>query len=218
MIVVEPLGSHNLLTVKTGDDLLKVSTPPHLFPEPDSSIWLRLEPARIRWMDRETGQRDPARRPGVAARRRLSDRPMSARGVLAARGRSTTARRFPPGTRSASASSAAAGSAKDWHLPAYEALRRRRRRRLRPAARGDERRPRRASRSSSASSRASTSCWPIREVDVVDIATGPEVRLELIARAVEAGKHVLAQKPLALDVEAARASSRRPSGAASSSP
>ena len=56
VIVVEPLGSHNLLTVKTGDDLLKVSTPPHLFPEPDSSIWLRLEPQRIRWMDPETGR------------------------------------------------------------------------------------------------------------------------------------------------------------------
>ena len=41
-------------------------------------------------------------------------------------------------------------------------------------------------------------------VDVVDIATGPEARLELISRAVEAGKHVLAQKPLALDVAAAR--------------
>jgi multiple sugar transport system ATP-binding protein len=51
VIVVEPLGSHNLLTVKSGEDILKVSTPPHLFPEPDSSVWLRLEPHRIRWMD-----------------------------------------------------------------------------------------------------------------------------------------------------------------------
>jgi len=43
------------------------------------------------------------------------------------------------------------------------------------------------------------------EVEVVDIATHPAVRLELIGRALEAGKHVLAQKPLALDARAARA-------------
>jgi multiple sugar transport system ATP-binding protein len=65
VIVVEPLGSHNLLTVKTGDDLLKVSTPPHLFPEPDSSIWLRLEPRRIRWMDGETGSAIPRTDPAA---------------------------------------------------------------------------------------------------------------------------------------------------------
>ena len=55
VIVVEPLGSHNLLTVKSGEDVLKVSTPPHLFPEPESSVWLRLEPHRIRWMDADSG-------------------------------------------------------------------------------------------------------------------------------------------------------------------
>jgi len=55
VVVVEPLGSHNLLTVKSGDDVLKVSASPRLFPEPDSSVWLRLEPNRIRWMDPETG-------------------------------------------------------------------------------------------------------------------------------------------------------------------
>jgi predicted dehydrogenase len=41
-------------------------------------------------------------------------------------------------------------------------------------------------------------------VEVVDIATQPAVRLDLIRRALAAGKHVLAQKPLALDARAAR--------------
>jgi multiple sugar transport system ATP-binding protein len=55
VIVVEPLGSHNLLTVRSGEDMLKVSTSARLFPEPDSSVWLRLDPNSIRWMDPETG-------------------------------------------------------------------------------------------------------------------------------------------------------------------
>ena len=41
-------------------------------------------------------------------------------------------------------------------------------------------------------------------VEVVDVATHPAMRPELIRRALAAGKHVLAQKPLALDVPAAR--------------
>ena len=36
-------------------------------------------------------------------------------------------------------------------------------------------------------------------VSVVDVATGPHGRLELVAAAVAAGKHVLAQKPLVVD-------------------
>jgi predicted dehydrogenase len=42
------------------------------------------------------------------------------------------------------------------------------------------------------------------QVEIVDIATRPDIRPELIRRASAAGKHVLAQKPLALDVHAAR--------------
>jgi multiple sugar transport system ATP-binding protein len=57
LVVLEPLGSHNLLTVRTGEDMLKVSTPPNVFPEPDTDVWLRLEPSQIRWMDRETRAR-----------------------------------------------------------------------------------------------------------------------------------------------------------------
>jgi multiple sugar transport system ATP-binding protein len=67
VIVVEPLGSHNLLTVQSGDDTLKVSTSPRLFPEPDSSVWLRLEPTRIRWMDAETGAAVDSSRPVAPA-------------------------------------------------------------------------------------------------------------------------------------------------------
>jgi multiple sugar transport system ATP-binding protein len=55
VVVLEPLGSHNLLTVRSGEDLLKVSIRPELFPQVDSDVWLRLEAGRIRWMDRETG-------------------------------------------------------------------------------------------------------------------------------------------------------------------
>lgn len=44
-----------------------------------------------------------------------------------------------------------------------------------------------------------------RTVAIVDIATHPDVRVELIRRAIDAGKHVLAQKPLAPDLAAARA-------------
>jgi multiple sugar transport system ATP-binding protein len=56
VIVLEPLGSHNLLTVRCGEDTLKVSVQPDLFPMADSDVWLRLEPTRIRWMDRDTGR------------------------------------------------------------------------------------------------------------------------------------------------------------------
>ena len=42
------------------------------------------------------------------------------------------------------------------------------------------------------------------DIEIVDVATRPDVRPELIRRALEAGKHVLAQKPLALDFRAAR--------------
>lgn len=41
-------------------------------------------------------------------------------------------------------------------------------------------------------------------VEVVDVATPPQVRVEIVRMALEAGKHVLAQKPFALDVRSAR--------------
>ncbi len=54
VLVLEPLGSHNLLTVRSGEDTLKVSAPADMFPAMDSEVWLEIEPERIRWMDRDT--------------------------------------------------------------------------------------------------------------------------------------------------------------------
>jgi predicted dehydrogenase len=42
------------------------------------------------------------------------------------------------------------------------------------------------------------------EVEIVDVATRPDVRPALILQSIDAGKHVLAQKPLAFDLRAAR--------------
>src|SRR5262249_52763178 len=56
VVVVEPLGSHNLITARAADEVLKISAPNHFFPEPGDDIWLRFRPAQIRWLDRETGK------------------------------------------------------------------------------------------------------------------------------------------------------------------
>src|SRR3712207_6858388 len=49
------LFPYTTLFRSTGDDMLKVSAPPTMFPAPDSDIWLRIEPERIRWMDGDSG-------------------------------------------------------------------------------------------------------------------------------------------------------------------
>ena len=55
VIVVEPLGAQNLLTVKIGDDTVKVSTHPTFDVKPNQDVWLRFPPDQIRWMDHESG-------------------------------------------------------------------------------------------------------------------------------------------------------------------
>jgi multiple sugar transport system ATP-binding protein len=55
VLVVEPLGSQNLLTVKIGDDLVKVSTHPSFRVQPGNDVWLRFPAEKIRWVDRENG-------------------------------------------------------------------------------------------------------------------------------------------------------------------
>ena len=56
VLVVEPLGSQNLLTVKIGDDLVKVATHPTFRVTPGTDVWLRFPTEKIRWVDRESGQ------------------------------------------------------------------------------------------------------------------------------------------------------------------
>jgi multiple sugar transport system ATP-binding protein len=55
VLVVEPLGSQNLLTVKIGNDLVKVATHPTFHATPGMDVWLRFPAEKIRWVDRENG-------------------------------------------------------------------------------------------------------------------------------------------------------------------
>ena len=141
VLVVEPLGSHNLLTVRIGEDLLKVVDAARPLPAPDSDVWLELDPARIRWMDRESGHAVAVDgRRGRAARGRGS-RSMSGAQTAAARRRSTIARPSPQQPFAV----AIVGLRRRGEGPPPSGLRgveRRRRRRIRPAAVGDRRRAR----------------------------------------------------------------------------
>jgi multiple sugar transport system ATP-binding protein len=56
VLVVEPLGNQNLLTVKIGDDIIKVSTHPTFEAAPGMNIWLRFPADKIRWIDRDSEQ------------------------------------------------------------------------------------------------------------------------------------------------------------------
>lgn len=52
--VVEPLGSQNLLTVRVGDDRMKVATHPTFAIEPDDTLWVQIPPNQVRWIDPST--------------------------------------------------------------------------------------------------------------------------------------------------------------------
>ncbi|HYN87767.1 MAG TPA: ABC transporter ATP-binding protein [Ardenticatenaceae bacterium] len=56
VLVVEPLGSQNLLTVKIGEDTIKVSTHPDFPAAPDRDVWLRFPADKIRWIDPSSGK------------------------------------------------------------------------------------------------------------------------------------------------------------------
>ncbi len=54
VLVVEPLGSQNLLTVRLGNDQMKVSTHPDFVTQADADVWLRFPADKIRWIDPDT--------------------------------------------------------------------------------------------------------------------------------------------------------------------
>ncbi|MBN2303882.1 MAG: ABC transporter ATP-binding protein [Anaerolineae bacterium] len=56
VLVVEPLGSQNLLTIQIGSDIIKVSTHPDFRVAPDKDIWIRFPSDKIRWIDRDSGK------------------------------------------------------------------------------------------------------------------------------------------------------------------
>ncbi|MGB8983955.1 MAG: ABC transporter ATP-binding protein [Anaerolineales bacterium] len=55
VLVVEPLGSQNLLTVQIGEDLVKVATHPTFRIAQGTNVWLRFPADKIRWVDRDNG-------------------------------------------------------------------------------------------------------------------------------------------------------------------
>lgn len=56
VIVTEPLGSQNLVTVEIGDTQLKVSTHPTFATAADQTLWLHFPPEQLRWVDPATEQ------------------------------------------------------------------------------------------------------------------------------------------------------------------
>ncbi|NUM48051.1 MAG: ABC transporter ATP-binding protein [Anaerolineales bacterium] len=56
VLVVEPLGAQNLLTIEIGTDIVKVATHPTFQVAPEDQVWLRFPADKIRWVDRDSGR------------------------------------------------------------------------------------------------------------------------------------------------------------------
>ncbi len=70
VLVVEPLGSHNLLTVEMAGQMMKVTTRTDFTAAPEQTIYLEVDPDKVRWFEPESGlpwgqAREPG--PGVPA-------------------------------------------------------------------------------------------------------------------------------------------------------
>ena len=56
ILVVEPLGSHKLVTTRVGDEIVKVLAPIDQPVAPNDETWLDFDAAKVRWMDAESGK------------------------------------------------------------------------------------------------------------------------------------------------------------------
>lgn len=56
ILVVEPLGSHNLLTIKMGEEMLKVNTRADSPFQAGQQVYLQFSTDKICWMDRQSGK------------------------------------------------------------------------------------------------------------------------------------------------------------------
>ncbi len=55
VVVVEPLGSHKLLTMQVSGETIKVSVPPDQSVASGNDVWLHFDADKIRWMDAGSG-------------------------------------------------------------------------------------------------------------------------------------------------------------------
>ena len=56
VLVVEPLGSHNLITMQLGPEQIKVNTDADFKAQPGQTLWLRLNIDKICWIDKASGR------------------------------------------------------------------------------------------------------------------------------------------------------------------
>jgi multiple sugar transport system ATP-binding protein len=56
VLVVEPLGSHNLITMQLGPERIKVNTDADFKAQPGQALWLRLNADKISWIDKASGR------------------------------------------------------------------------------------------------------------------------------------------------------------------
>jgi len=56
VLVVEPLGSHNLITMQVGAERIKVNTEADFNAQAGQDLWLRLNTDKICWMDKSSGR------------------------------------------------------------------------------------------------------------------------------------------------------------------